>query len=213
MNLIIMGAPGAGKGTQAEVIGEKWKIPTISTGEIFRDEIQKQTDVGILAKSYIDKGNLVPDDITIQIVKEYLTSDLCENGFILDGFPRSLRQAQALDELGIRIDAVLSLEVPDDAIVARMGGRRLCKECGASYHIKYNPPQQRDVCDKCGGDLYIRSDDAPDTVLVRLKNYHAMTEPIKAYYEKKGLLIKVVGQEQIEETKARVLSALQRFDL
>lgn len=207
MNLILMGAPGAGKGTQAEKISAKWNIPAISTGDILRAAIKEGTELGQTAKAFIDDGKLVPDDIVIGIIKEYLMSDVCRNGFILDGFPRSIPQAEALDGMGVKIDAVLSIEVADSKIVERMSGRRVCT-CGASYHTLYKPSQKPNICDKCGAELYIRKDDAPETVLNRLKTYHTQTEPLKEYYAKKGLLVTVEGQEEVADTTALVYKAL-----
>ena len=207
MNLILMGAPGAGKGTQAEKISAKWNIPAISTGDILRAAIKEGTELGQTAKAFIDDGKLVPDEIVIGIIKEYLTSDVCRNGFILDGFPRSIPQAEALDGMGVKIDAVLSIEVADSKIVERMSGRRVCT-CGASYHTVYKPSQKQNICDKCGAELYIRKDDAPETVLNRLKTYHTQTEPLKDYYSAKGLLITVEGQEEVADTTALVYKAL-----
>ena len=212
MNLILMGAPGAGKGTQAEKISAKWNIPAISTGDMLRAAIREGNELGKSAKSYIDAGQLVPDEIVIGIIKDYLSSETCKNGFILDGFPRSIPQAEALDGMGVRIDAVLSIEVADDAIVERMSGRRLCSGCGASFHVKYNPSSKDGVCDKCGKSLYVRDDDAPQTVIKRLKTYHDQTEPLKAFYEKKGLLVTVEGQDKVEDTTALVFAALKRFE-
>lgn len=210
MNLILLGAPGAGKGTQAANISEKWGIPAISTGDILRGAIKEGTALGKTAKSYMDAGQLVPDDIVIGIVKEFLTSDACQNGFVLDGFPRSVPQAEALDGMGVKIDAVLSIEVADEKIVERMSGRRVCA-CGASYHVVYKPSKQPDICDKCGAPLVIRKDDAPETVLNRLATYHKQTEPLKAYYGKKGLLLTVEGQEEVADTTRLVDEALARF--
>ena len=207
MNLILMGAPGAGKGTQAEKISAKWNIPAISTGDILRAAIKEGTELGQTAKTYIDDGKLVPDEIVIGIIKEYLMSDVCRNGFILDGFPRSIPQAEALDNMGIKIDAALSIEVADNKIVERMSGRRVCT-CGASYHTVYKPSQKTNICDKCGAELYVRKDDAPETVLNRLKTYHTQTEPLKEYYAKKGLLVTVEGQEEVADTTALVFKAL-----
>ena len=211
MNLILMGAPGAGKGTQSEKISEKWGIPAISTGDILRAAIKAGTELGKTAKSYIDDGKLVPDEIVIGIIKEYLTSDACKNGFILDGFPRSIPQAEALDAMGVRIDVVLSIEVADEKIVERMSGRRVCS-CGASYHVAYNPPKTQDVCDKCGAALYVRADDAAETVKNRLVTFHEQTEPLKDFYAKKGLLVTVEGQEEVADTTALVFRALQPFE-
>lgn len=207
MNLILMGAPGAGKGTQAVKISEKFNIPTISTGDTLRRAIADGTEMGKLAKSYMDDGKLVPDDVVIGIIKDYLATDICKNGFILDGFPRSLPQAEALDAMGVRIDAVLSIDVPDEAIVERMSGRRVCA-CGASYHVLYNPPKCADVCDKCGAALYIRADDNADTVKNRLQTYHDTTEPIADFYAAKGKLIRVAGQDKVEDTTEAVFAAL-----
>ena len=210
MNLILMGAPGAGKGTQSEKISEKWGIPAIATGDILRNAIKAGTELGKIAKSYIDAGKLVPDGTVIGIIREYLTSDACKNGFILDGFPRSIPQAKALEELGVRIDAVLSLEVADEKILERMSGRRVCT-CGASYHTLYKPSKQEGICDRCGAELYIRKDDAPETVKRRLKTFHTETEPVKHFYEEKGLLITVEGQEEVADTTRLVFEALSRF--
>lgn len=212
MNLILMGAPGAGKGTQSEKISEKWGIPAISTGEILRAAIKEGTALGREAKTYIDDGKLVPDETVIGIVKEYLASSVCQNGFILDGFPRSIPQAEALDTLGVKIDAVLSIEVADETIVERMSGRRVCA-CGASYHVQFNPSKKEGICDKCGAKTTVRADDAPETVTKRLATYHEQTEPLKAYYAKKGLLLEVKGQDEITETTRLVFDALGSISL
>ena len=212
MNLILMGAPGAGKGTQAEKISAKWNIPAISTGDMLRAAIREGNELGKCAKGYIDAGQLVPDEVVIGIIKDYLSSDNCKNGFILDGFPRSIPQAEALENMGVKIDAVLSIEVADETIVERMSGRRLCSGCGASFHVKYNPSSKDGVCDKCGKALYIRDDDAPQTVIKRLETYHSQTEPLKAFYDEKGLLVTVEGQEKVEDTTALVFTALARFE-
>jgi adenylate kinase len=212
MNLILMGAPGAGKGTQSERISEKWGIPAISTGDILRAAIKAGTALGKVAKSYIDDGKLVPDEIVIDIIKEYLTSDACKKGFILDGFPRSIPQAEALDAMGVKIDAVLSIEVADETIVQRMSGRRVCA-CGASYHVLFNPSKEEGVCDKCGAKTYVRADDAPETVTKRLATYHDQTEPLKAFYAEKGLLVTVQGQDEIAETTRLVFEALSSFSI
>ena len=211
MNLIIMGAPGAGKGTQSENISAKFNIPAISTGDILRSAIKNGTELGKQAKSYIDAGKLVPDAVVIDIIKEHLATDACKNGFILDGFPRSIPQAEALDAMGVRIDAVLSLEVPDETIVTRMSGRRTCLKCGASYHVIFKPLATDGVCDKCGADLVTRADDAPETVLNRLKTFHEQTEPVKSYYAEKGKLICVEGQEEVADTTRLVFEALSKF--
>jgi len=211
MNLILMGAPGAGKGTQSAKISEKYQIPAIATGDILRAAIKEGTELGKAAKSYIDAGQLVPDEVVIGIIKEYLASDACKNGFILDGFPRSIPQAEALDAMGVRIDVVLSIEVEDEKIVERMSGRRVCS-CGASYHVAYNPPATEGVCDKCGAALYIRADDAAETVKNRLATFHAQTEPLKEYYSAKGILVTVEGQEEVADTTALVFQALRPFE-
>ncbi len=212
MNLIIMGAPGAGKGTQSEKISQKWNIPAVSTGDMLRAAVKAGTEMGVLAKSFMDAGQLVPDEVVIGIIKDYLSSDQCAAGFILDGFPRSIPQAEALDAMGVKIDAVLSIEVADEKIVERMSGRRICSGCGASYHVLYKPTKVADVCDNCGKSLYIRDDDAAETVLKRLTTYHGTTEPLKDYYAAKGLLICVEGQEKVEDTTAAVMKALSKFE-
>ncbi len=211
MNLILMGAPGAGKGTQSAKISEKYNIPAIATGDILRAAIKAGTELGMAAKSYIDAGKLVPDSVVIGIIKEKIATDECKNGFILDGFPRSIPQAEALDELGVKIDVVLSIEVADDKIVERMSGRRVCP-CGASYHVVYNPPKTEDVCDKCGAALYVRADDAAETVKNRLSTFHAQTEPLKDFYQAKGILVTVEGQEEVADTTALVFEALRPFE-
>lgn len=211
MNLILMGAPGAGKGTQSEKISEKWKIPAVSTGDMLRAAIRDDNELGRIAKTYINDGKLVPDEVVIGIIKDYLSSEKCKNGFILDGFPRSIPQAKALETMGVKIDAVLSIEVSDETIIARMSGRRLCSGCGSSYHVEYNPPKVEGVCDKCGKSLYIRDDDAPQTVKKRLETYHQQTEPLKTFYAERGLLLTVEGQSSIEDTTALVYKALNRF--
>lgn len=208
MNLILLGAPGAGKGTQAEIICEKASIPAISTGNIIRAALKNGTEMGLKAKSYMDAGKLVPDDVVIGIIKERLAESDCQNGFILDGFPRTIPQAEALDAMGIVIDCVLSIEVPDEKIVTRMSGRRVCSGCGASYHIEYKKPKCDGVCDLCGGTLSIRKDDEPETVLDRLHVYHEQTEPLKDYYAKTGKLRTVIGQEEVADTTKLTLAAL-----
>ena len=207
----MLGAPGAGKGTQAEKISEKYGIPTISTGEILRNAISTGTELGKTAKSYMDAGQLVPDEVVIGIISDFLNQDSCKNGFILDGFPRSIPQAEALDNMGVKIDAVVSIEVADEKIVERMSGRRVCPACGASYHIVYKPSEKEGVCTKCGADLIIRKDDNPDTVLARLHTYHQQTEPLKGYYANKGLLIEIEGQEEVADTTALTFAALAKL--
>lgn len=209
MKLILLGAPGAGKGTQAEVICKALNIPAISTGNIIREALAQGTEMGLMAKSFMDAGQLVPDDVVIGIIKERLAKDDCANGFILDGFPRTIPQAEALDAMGVIIDKVIDIEVPDEKIAARMSGRRVCKDCGSSYHLEYKAPKAEGVCDACDGELIQRKDDAPETVLDRLAVYHKQTEPLKDYYSKKGILRIVEGQEEIADTSALTLKALE----
>ena len=209
MKLILLGAPGAGKGTQAEFISDKCNIPTISTGNIIRAALKNGTEMGLVAKSYIDAGSLVPDEVVIGIVKERLSEEDCKNGYILDGFPRTIPQAEALDEMGDTVDVVLSLEVDDNEIVKRMSGRRVCEKCGTSYHTEFKKPEKEGVCNLCGGNLVIRKDDEPSTVLNRLEVYHEQTEPLMAYYEKQGKLISVKGMDTVEETTKAVFKALE----
>ena len=208
MKIIFFGAPGAGKGTQAEIVSEKLSIPAISTGAIIREAIKSSTEMGKSAQSYIEKGALVPDKVVIGIIKDRLAEKDCENGFILDGFPRTVPQAEALTEMGVEIDVVLNLEVPDERIIARMSGRRVCPACGASYHVIYKPSAKEGICDKCGSELSIRKDDDPEVVKSRLEVYHSETEPLKEYYSKKGILKIVEGQEELADTTALTLAAL-----
>ncbi|MFI3205757.1 MAG: adenylate kinase [Clostridia bacterium] len=208
MNIILLGAPGAGKGTQAEVISEHLNIPTISTGNIIREALRSGTEMGLKAKDFIDAGKLVPDEVVIGIIKERLQNDDCKNGFILDGFPRTIPQAEALDSMGIIIDKVIEIDVTDDAIVARMSGRRVCEVCGSSYHLLYKKPEVEGKC-KCGGTLVQRKDDHPDTVLDRLSVYHEQTEPLKGYYSNQNKLYTVEGQEELAETTALTLKMLE----
>lgn len=209
MKLILLGAPGAGKGTQAEKICEKLSIPAISTGNIIREALKNGTEMGLKAKSFIDAGQLVPDEVVIGIIKDRLAQNDCANGFILDGFPRTIPQAEALDEMGVEIDKVIDIEVPDEKITERMSGRRVCKECGASYHLVFKKPEKEGVCNLCGGELVQRKDDHPDTVLDRLKVYHEQTEPLKDFYAKKGKLRIVEGQEKVEDTTSATFHALE----
>ena len=209
MNLILLGAPGAGKGTQAEVICEHLHIPAVSTGNMIREALKNGTEMGLRAKSYMEEGKLVPDEVVIGIIKDRLQQDDCKGGFILDGFPRTIPQAEALDKMGIVIDKVIDIEVPDEKIVERMSGRRVCESCGASYHLLYKKPENEGVCGKCGGALVQRKDDHPDTVKERLKVYHEQTEPLKAYYEKQGKLAVVEGQEDVADTSRLTLEALK----
>ena len=209
MKLILLGAPGAGKGTQAEIICNKLSIPAISTGNIIREALKNGTEMGLKAKSYMDEGKLVPDDVVIGIIQERLQKEDCKNGFILDGFPRTIPQAEALDAMGVEIDRVISIEVADEKIVERMSGRRVCGKCGASYHMLYKQPSNEGVCDACGGELIRRKDDAPETVEDRLRVYHEQTEPLKSYYEKSGKLRTVQGQEEVADTTRLTLAALE----
>lgn len=209
MKLILLGAPGAGKGTQAEIISERLSVPTISTGNIIRAALKAQTEMGIKAKEFIDKGLLVPDDVVIGIVRDRLEEDDCKNGFILDGFPRTVPQAQALDDMGIEIDKVIDIQVPDEKIVQRLSGRRVCSGCGASYHLLYKKPEKDGVCNLCGAQLVQRTDDREETVLERLKVYHEQTEPLVDYYRKKNKLVVVEGQEEVSDTTALTLKALE----
>ena len=209
MKLILLGAPGAGKGTQAEIISERLSVPTISTGNIIRAALKAQTEMGIKAKEFIDKGLLVPDDVVIGIIRDRLEEDDCKNGFILDGFPRTVPQAQALDDMGIEIDKVIDIQVPDEKIVQRLSGRRVCSGCGASYHLLYKKPEKDGVCNSCGAQLVQRTDDREETVLERLKVYHEQTEPLVDYYRKKNKLVVVEGQEEVSDTTALTLKALE----
>ncbi len=209
MNLILLGAPGAGKGTQAEKICEKFNIPAISTGNIIRAALKNGTEMGLKAKAYMEAGQLVPDDVVIGIIKDRLKEDDCKTGFILDGFPRTIPQAQALEDMGVKIDKVVDIEVPDEKITARMSGRRVCSKCANSYHLLYKKPQVEGICDACGGELVQRKDDAPETVQARLVEYHEMTEPLKDFYSKLGKLVIVDGQEEVADTTRLVFAALE----
>jgi len=212
MRLILLGAPGAGKGTQAVILAEEFKVPHISTGDIFRNNIKNGTELGKKAKEYMDKGLLVPDEITIEIVKDRLKQDDCKDGFILDGFPRTIPQAEYLDkvlnELNAPLDKVLNISVSDEIIVDRMSGRRTCTSCGASYHVINNPPKKEGVCDNCGADIIQRADDKEETVKQRLKTYHEQTEPLIDYYKKQGKLVTVNGENKIDDTKKEALKVL-----
>ena len=208
MKLILLGAPGAGKGTQAEILSEKLSIPTISTGNILREAIKNGTETGLKAKSFMDAGKLVPDDVIIGIVRERVAQPDCANGYILDGVPRTIPQAQALEDAGIHFDRVVSIEIDDAVIEARMTGRRVCGSCGASFHIVANPPKKEGVCDLCGGELVTRKDDAPETVKNRLRVFHAETEALKEFYEKLGILRLVEGDQPIEKASQDILKAL-----
>ena len=208
MKIIFLGAPGAGKGTQAELVSKRLGIPTISTGAIIREALKAGTEMGTKAKKFIEAGQLVPDEVVIEIVKERLAKSDCKDGFILDGFPRTVPQAEALDKMGVKLDRVVSIEVSDEKIVERMSGRRVCGKCGATYHTVYNPSRDGVSCDACKTELTMRSDDAPDVVKSRLQVYHSTTEPLKDYYEKVGNLTLVIGAEELSETSKRTLEAL-----
>ena len=208
MRLVMLGAPGAGKGTQAEQLSVRLIIPAISTGMIIRTAIREGSDFGNRAKEYIDLGQLVPDDLMIELVSRRLEDDECARGFILDGYPRTVVQAQSLDESGIAVDRVLSIEIPDEKIVERLSGRLECEKCGASHHILYRPPRQKGVCDVCGSNLTHRSDDHPEVIRKRLEGFHRLTEPLKKYYETRGKLCVVHGCEEIKDTTAAVFKAL-----
>lgn len=209
MKLILLGAPGAGKGTQAEILSAKLSIPTISTGNILRAAIKEGTPTGLEAKRYMDEGKLVPDSVIIGVVAERLAQPDCAKGFILDGVPRTIGQAQALDAAGVTFDKVLSIEISDGEIEERMSGRRVCQSCGAPYHVKAKPPKQEGVCDSCGGQLVQREDDKAETVRKRLEVYHAETEPLKGFYEGKGILVPVANQDTIEGTSKAIMEALE----
>ena len=208
MNLILLGAPGAGKGTQAELLVEELGIPAISTGNMLREAMRNGTDLGKQAKQYMEAGELVPDELILGIVAERVSQSDCANGFILDGVPRTLAQAEALDAKGVRIDHVVSIEIADDVIEGRMTGRRVCSKCGASYHIVANPPKAEGICDLCEGELIVRKDDAPETVRHRLEVYHATTEVLKRYYEAQGKLRLVEGNQAIESCRDQILSVI-----
>lgn len=203
MKLIMLGAPGAGKGTQAKKIAEKYQIPHISTGDIFRANIKNGTELGNKAKSYMDQGHLVPDELTCDLVVDRINQEDCKNGYVLDGFPRTIPQAEALkaalDKMGETIDYAIDVEVPDENIVNRMGGRRACPGCGCTYHIKHNPPKVKDICDVCGAKLVLRDDDKPETVTKRLSVYHEQTKPLIDFYKKEGVLREVDGTQDLND--------------
>lgn len=210
MNIILFGAPGAGKGTQAEAISEHKSIPTISTGNIIREALKSGSELGLKAKSYMAGGGLVPDEIVIDIIKERISHDDCKGGFILDGFPRTITQAEALDKMDITIDKVIEIDINDSIIIERMSGRRVCEKCGSSYHLVNKKPQQDGICDKCHGTLVQREDDHPDTVRNRLKVYHEQTKPLEKYYANQGKLAIIKGDNKtINETLEMILSALE----
>ena len=208
MKIIMLGAPGAGKGTQAEIVAKKLGIPTISTGNILRAAVKAGTPIGLKAKSFMDAGALVPDEIIIGILAEALKGPECAKGYILDGVPRTIPQAQAMEDMGVEVDCALDLEVDDAVIVERMSGRRTCPACGASFHVVNNPPKQEGVCDTCGAELTVRADDAPETVKARLATYHEQTEPLIAFYKERGKLKTVENQPTIEATTAEIYKTL-----
>jgi adenylate kinase len=201
MNIILLGPPGAGKGTQAKMLVEEFEIPHISTGDMFRAAIKQGTELGIKAQAFMNAGKLVPDSVTIGIVEERLAQKDCASGFLLDGFPRTLPQAEALDqimkELGLSLDAAININVPNEAIITRMAGRRVCRQCGETYHVQFNPPQENDKCNQCGGELYQRSDDSEETVANRLKVYNQQTEPLLNYYQQQELVLTVNGNQEM----------------
>lgn len=209
MKLILLGAPGAGKGTHAEILCDKLNIPTISTGNILRAAVKDGTPMGLEAKKFMDAGALVPDDVIVGIVKERLAAPDCDNGFILDGMPRTIAQGEALEKMGVEIDKVINLVVDDSVIMGRMAGRRVCAKCGASYHIKNKPSKVEGVCDRCGGELVIRKDDQPETVRDRLATYHEQTEPLVEFYRHRGKLVDITDQGSIEATNAYILKMLE----
>ena len=217
MRIVLVGPPGAGKGTQATRLAGKLSIPHISTGDLFRANISRQTELGKLAKSYMDKGELVPDEVTIAMAKDRMEQPDAENGFLLDGFPRNVKQAEALDEMlkaeGMKLDAVLDLEVPEEEVVKRIAGRRICRNNSAHvYHVSYKAPKHDGVCDECGGELYQRDDDSETTVRKRLEVYHTQTEPIIDYYKAQGLVVTITALGKVEEVTKRALDALQSKD-
>lgn len=213
MRLIMLGAPGAGKGTQAANLAKELNIPHISTGDIFRANIKNGTELGKKAKSYMDAGKLVPDELVCDLVAERIAKDDCKEGYILDGFPRTIPQAEALDKavlaLGTKIDYAVNIDVPDEAIITRMGGRRACLNCGATYHVQYNPPKKEGICDTCGHPLVLRDDDKPETVQTRLNVYHEQTQPLIDYYEKKNILVTVDGTQSMDKVFSDILKAVK----
>ncbi len=209
MKLILLGAPGAGKGTQAEFIADHFSIPALSTGNMLREAVEAKTETGAKAKAFMDAGELVPDEIIIGIIKDRLQKPDAQNGFILDGMPRTVAQAEALEAMGIAIDKVLDIEVEDGEIVKRLSGRRVCEVCGASYHTINKPSKTPGVCDRDGGKLVIRKDDEPETILARLKTYHELTEPLIDFYKKRGLLVELDGSLPVDEARQQALKLLE----
>ena len=209
MKLILLGAPGAGKGTQAEVICDALKIPAISTGNILREAVKNGTKCGLEAKGFMESGQLVPDEVVIGILKDRIAEADCKNGFILDGFPRTVPQAEALEAMGVEIDKVIEIHVADETIKQRLSGRRVCEACGASYHVDFKPTKAEGVCDKCGGKTVQRKDDMPETILSRLEVYHQQTAPLKDFYQAKGKLTTVIGQDEVSDTSALTLKAVE----
>ncbi len=208
MKIVLLGPPAAGKGTQAANLSKLYNIPSISTGSIIRHEMSAKTELGLKAIPYIDAGQLIPDDLAIELVKNRIKEDDCKNGYILDGFPRTVVQAETAEKMGLEINKVILIEVDDEEVALRITGRRECRECNAVYHTTFNPPEVENVCDRCGGELYCREDDNEETVRKRLSVYHGLTEPLKAYYEKKGILTKVISKESVEETTKEMFAKL-----
>ena len=212
MKIIMLGAPGAGKGTQAKMIADKYGIPHVSTGDIFRANLKEGTELGLKAKEYMDKGELVPDELTVSILLDRVAKDDCKNGYVLDGFPRTIPQAEVLekelDKLGDKIDLAIDVEVPDENIIKRMGGRRACVKCGATYHIEHVPPKKEGICDTCGSELILRDDDKPETVSNRLSVYHAQTQPLIDFYSERGVLKEVDGTKDMMDVFADIVSII-----
>ena len=212
MKLILLGAPGAGKGTQGEFIADRYGIPPLSTGSILREAVKNSTPVGIEAKSYMDSGKLVPDEVIIGVIKERMEQPDAANGFILDGVPRTVAQAEALEKMGVDIDLVLNIEVSDESIIERLSGRRVCEKCGATYHTLFKPSAKPEVCDRCAGRLIIRKDDEPDTIKARLRTYHEQTEPLVDFYRSRGKLADVDGSFSVEKTTERITALLEALN-
>ena len=208
MKMILLGAPGVGKGTQAEIISDRYNIPQVSTGNILREAMKSGTEEGLKAKAFIESGQLVPDDVVIGILKDRIAQEDCAAGFILDGFPRTIAQAEALDRMGIEIDTVIDIEVDDEKIAHRMSGRRVCEKCGSTYHLAHKRPKEEGICDRCAGALVQRKDDKPETVLERLSVYHQQTEPLIEYYKDQGKLTVINGDQPIEAASADIFAAL-----